>query len=42
LTAIASKPATNVSPSDGRNIHVAMPPIAARMSAYSESDVGAG
>ncbi len=39
---IATNPATNVSPSEGRNIQVAMPPIAARISAYSESEAGAG
>ena len=39
---IASRPAINVSPSEGKKIQVAIPPIAPRISAYSESDAGAG
>ena len=35
-------PATNVNPSDGRKIQVAMPAIALRISTYCPSDDGGG
>jgi hypothetical protein len=42
MAAIASRPATSVSASDGRKIQVAMPPIAARSAAVAAVSAGSG